>query len=258
MPQSDIRRNFQRVVLPVTNVSARDVEGLLGVVAEAAAADGDTPFDLSLINRLTALVPADHAGYFEYGERGGRSVFLEVPTAPCGLNADEYTAWVSELVSLWPLNDAGLRESTTATKFSDFVSERGKRRDPWYSQVMRPWSQEHECKVLLPSTDGEVRGFFFVRERGRRDFEERDRAVLTLLRLQLGAICDRWHRRQRPSSLTAREAEIVRLVRDGLTNQEIADRLVISTGTVRAHLERIFEKLGVHTRTAAVARAFGR
>ena len=243
-------------MLPVTNVSARDVDGLLGVVAEAAAADGDTPFDLSLIGRLTALVPADHAGYFEYGARSGRSVFLEEPTSPCGLSLDEYTARVSELVALWPLSDASLRGSTTATKFSDFVSERAKRRDPWYSQVMRPWSQEHECKLMLPSTDGAVCGFFFVRERGRSDFEERDRVVLTLLRSQLGAIRSRWQRRQRPSSLTAREAEIVHLLREGLTNQEIADRLVISTGTVRAHLERIFEKLDVHTRTAAVARAF--
>jgi ATP/maltotriose-dependent transcriptional regulator MalT len=33
---------------------------------------------------------------------------------------------------------------------------------------------------------------------------------------------------------------------------------VIATGTVRTHLENIFDKLGVHTRTAAVARAFGR
>jgi DNA-binding CsgD family transcriptional regulator len=56
--------------------------------------------------------------------------------------------------------------------------------------------------------------------------------------------------------LTGRERELVLLLRDGLSNQEIADRLSISAGTVRTHLENIFEKLGVHTRTAAVARAF--
>jgi DNA-binding NarL/FixJ family response regulator len=59
------------------------------------------------------------------------------------------------------------------------------------------------------------------------------------------------------AGLTLRERELVVLLREGLTNQEIAERLVISTGTVRTHLENIFDKLGVHTRTAAVARAFG-
>jgi ATP/maltotriose-dependent transcriptional regulator MalT len=49
---------------------------------------------------------------------------------------------------------------------------------------------------------------------------------------------------------------VLSLVREGLTNAEIAQRLVVSTTTVRSHLEKIFEKLGVHTRTAAVARAF--
>ena len=58
--------------------------------------------------------------------------------------------------------------------------------------------------------------------------------------------------------MTDREVEVLRLLKEGLTNREIADRLVIATGTVRTHCENIFEKLGVHTRTAAVARAFGR
>jgi DNA-binding CsgD family transcriptional regulator len=55
-------------------------------------------------------------------------------------------------------------------------------------------------------------------------------------------------------SLTAREAEILELVADGRTNTQIADELFISAGTVRRHLENAYAKLGVHTRTAAVAR----
>ena len=60
-----------------------------------------------------------------------------------------------------------------------------------------------------------------------------------------------------PSSLSAREREVLALVRDGLRNAEIAEALWVSPATVRKHLENIYEKLGVHTRTAAVARAHG-
>ena len=82
--------------------------------------------------------------------------------------------------------------------------------------------------------------------------------ILDVLRPHLAAIRDRWHSRSSPAGLTEREVEVLRLLREGLTNREIADRLVIATTTVRTHLENVFEKLGVHTRTAAVARAFGR
>jgi DNA-binding CsgD family transcriptional regulator len=55
--------------------------------------------------------------------------------------------------------------------------------------------------------------------------------------------------------LTYREREVVSLVEDGLSNSEIAAALWISPATVRTHLENIYAKLGVRSRTAAVARA---
>jgi HD-GYP domain-containing protein (c-di-GMP phosphodiesterase class II) len=54
-----------------------------------------------------------------------------------------------------------------------------------------------------------------------------------------------------PSGLTAREVDVLRLLSRGLTNKEIADRLVISRKTVANHVEHIYGKLGVSTRTAA-------
>ena len=53
--------------------------------------------------------------------------------------------------------------------------------------------------------------------------------------------------------LTRREREVLDLVADGMTNAQVAAQLWISPGTVRRHLENVFAKLGVHTRTAAVA-----
>ena len=53
--------------------------------------------------------------------------------------------------------------------------------------------------------------------------------------------------------LTDREREILDLVARGKTNAEIAEAIWIAPGTVRKHLENIYEKLGVHSRTAAVA-----
>ena len=50
------------------------------------------------------------------------------------------------------------------------------------------------------------------------------------------------------AGLTRREIEIALLVRSGLTNQEIADKLFISTATVKKHISNIFEKLGLQNR----------
>lgn len=56
-------------------------------------------------------------------------------------------------------------------------------------------------------------------------------------------------------SLSARETEVLRLVAGGATNNEIAARLHISDATVKSHLVHIYTKLGVSSRTAAVATA---
>ncbi|MGA9102562.1 HD domain-containing phosphohydrolase [Aeromicrobium sp.] len=58
-------------------------------------------------------------------------------------------------------------------------------------------------------------------------------------------------RRAGPAGLTAREIDVLRLLARGLTNKEIAERLVISRKTVANHVEHIFAKIKVSTRTAA-------
>jgi DNA-binding NarL/FixJ family response regulator len=53
-------------------------------------------------------------------------------------------------------------------------------------------------------------------------------------------------------NLTPRETEVLELVMHGLTNKEIADRMSVTVAAVKFHLQHIYEKLHVHSRTEAV------
>ena len=59
-----------------------------------------------------------------------------------------------------------------------------------------------------------------------------------------------------PDGLTPREAEVLTLIAEGLTNTQIAERLVVSQATVKSHVNRVFAKSGVRDRAQAVAYAY--
>jgi DNA-binding CsgD family transcriptional regulator len=253
-----IRQTSYLRLVPGARLSNSDHHDTLALLSEAAAVDGRQPFEHATIESLLRLIPADRAGYFEYGGGGevegiANTFFVDEP-ACCVDTLDWATSEVVQTtISSWPLRD-NCDVSRPPLKLSDFLTRRQLHRNPWYCEVMRPSGIEHELKLWLAAPAGMARGFFLVRGPRERDFEERDRSLLELLQPHLLKIRERWERRRRPSLLTDREAEVLGLVALGLTNSEIAVRLVISRTTVRTHLENIFGKLDVHTRTAAVAR----
>lgn len=113
----------------------------------------------------------------------------------------------------------------------------------------------------------------FVLNRSKRNFSDRDRACLELIRPHLGALyrlsVAASRAEDEPAShenaahlpapaavlrLTARERDVLRWLAAGKTDRDIGAILDISPRTVHKHLQRIYEKLGVETRTAAVMR----
>ena len=58
-----------------------------------------------------------------------------------------------------------------------------------------------------------------------------------------------------PDPLSERELEVLRLLAEGLSNQEIGERLFLALDTIKGHNRRIFDKLEVKRRTEAIARA---
>lgn len=87
------------------------------------------------------------------------------------------------------------------------------------------------------------------------DFTDREVLLLRLFRPHLNELHLRVQRLLRGQpELTARQWEILRQVATGATNAEVARNLFVSEATVRKHLENIFVRLDVRSRTAAVQR----
>jgi len=157
----------------------------------------------------------------------------------------------------------GYAERTgSVVKTTDFYSTRQWHNTAMYTDLDRPQGFEHTLTVCLPTVlpptagPGRYVGLSLIRGPGP-DFSERDRAVLTLLAPHLGqAYLDAQRRRHPVPRLTPRQDDLLCLLAAGHTNTQIARRLGISEATVRTHLEHIYTRLGVSSRTAAVTRAF--
>lgn len=93
------------------------------------------------------------------------------------------------------------------------------------------------------------------RNLGRADAADAEIATALAIYRQLGAAPDvaRLQSAGAPGGLSAREREVLSLVSGGCSNRQVAEALVISEKTVGRHLENIFTKIGVSSRTAAAA-----
>ena len=108
-----------------------------------------------------------------------------------------------------------------------------------------------ELGDLLAAADAAASAALVFRRQGRRGSDST--AVARAQRLSdacEGAHTPALTAAARPLPLTAREREIATLAARGLTNREIADRLVVSVRTVEGHVYRICNKLGVNERSA--------
>jgi DNA-binding CsgD family transcriptional regulator len=242
-------------------VSERDLRTLLGIVSDDR---GDLPaagLPLSLLAELMDQVRCDEIAFF--GQDSDRQVvcFEQVIPAGCDDAAHGQVFWEHYWdcdVCCYPDRSGDVR---SVTKVSDFYSARQWHGTGMYSDVFRPQGLDRELILCLPEAGraagpGRTVRLIFFRGPGP-DFSERDRALLALLRPHLHqAYLDAERRRRCAPRLTRRHWELLHLVAAGHTNAQIGRRLGVSEGTVRKHLENIYARLQVSSRTAAVTRAF--
>ena len=148
-------------------------------------------------------------------------------------------------------------EAPVVVTISEFYTSREWAQHPMFLKWKRHTDPAtDELLVSYPDAPGLTRRLLFGREHGTR-FGERERFLMSLLMPHIGPLLAKTitppprHR----VALTDRQREVLRLVRLGMANKQIAQALKISTGTVRKHLENIYDRLGVQGRTAAVRAA---
>lgn len=102
---------------------------------------------------------------------------------------------------------------------------------------------------------------YLLKDTGRDDLLDAIRTVargVSVLTPSVATALVRQHRDPRPEPLSARERQVLTLVAGGATNRHIATTLTVSEATVKTYLTRIFTKLEVGDRTAAVTAALAR
>jgi DNA-binding CsgD family transcriptional regulator len=249
---------------PVT-ASERDLCALAAIVSQDRPdlPDGEG-LPLSLLADLMGQIRCDVISFEGFDSQREKTRFLQsIP--------DPDRAWLEKMDPVhwhhyWSCQPCSYPDRTgdlrSVVSIADFYTARQWHSTGVYCDRFRSVGFDHNLMLTLPAAPGsahepgQTMRLFLFRGPGR-DFSERDRAVLTLLRPHLEQIYLDAERRRHPvPRLTPRQWELLRLLAAGHTNRQIARRLGISGGTVRTHLENIYERLQVSSRTAAVTRAF--
>jgi DNA-binding CsgD family transcriptional regulator len=238
-------------------VTERDLRRMFEVIERGRDAGTDEVYPRALLRALTELVPADDVTFQVSRPVSREFVAYEEVTEQ---DVDPGDGW-EELFwrSYWD-DDVCCRPQVTGDyvsvwKVSDYLSARQLGRSP-VGEWFRVIGVRSEIAVPFPAAGAEDRRLLLFRGPGR-DFTERERLLLRMLRPHLIEVYREFERRRAGTpDLTDRQLQLLRLVAEGHSNTQIARRLFVAEGTVRKHLENIYQRLGVTSRTAAVATAF--
>jgi DNA-binding CsgD family transcriptional regulator len=238
--------------------NAHDLHRLVGIISDRRTDLPQAGLPWWLISDLTDLIPSDCVVFCGFVHGPHAPTWFVQQTSPDNADDEAYWQYYQDCPpSCYPERGGDLRQ---VIKYSDFYSPRQWHNSGIYRDYFRVAGVEHGLVMFFPvpgwpPREATLRLAFF-RASGP-DFSERERELLALLRPHLHeAYLDAERRRCRTPQLSPRQWDLLRLIAAGHTNGQIARRLDVSEGTVRKHLENLYAKLQVNSRTAAVTCAF--
>jgi DNA-binding CsgD family transcriptional regulator len=236
-----------------------DTAALLFPVVSAlrAARDGREYVlqDAAVVDALAGVLPADLLSLndLDVARQQGTTVCLFDCGVPGGPFAAFWDHFPKSLTCCYTERQAKLR--TEVMRTSDFYSDRRWHSTGMYSECLHPAGVEQEMIMPLPAPPGVARRLVFFRPPGSR-FSDAERDAAVLLQPHVAEALRAHGRREAARLLTERQLQLLRLSAVGYDNNAIARQLRISPATVRKHLENVYARLNVTSRTAAAAVAF--
>jgi DNA-binding CsgD family transcriptional regulator len=190
-------------------------------------------------------------------DTGHRAVVSDCPGA---LSAREVALFDRHFHEHPLVREHGRNPRAVTKRIDDLLPDAEFRASPLYGDYYRAIGIDHVMAVPIHVDRRLLVSFVF--NRSGRGFNQGERDSLELIRPHLGhlyRLCAALGRAgwapAQTWQLTPREQDVLRWLSAGKTDKDIGALLDISPRTVHKHLQRIYEKLGVETRTAAVARA---
>ncbi|HTT13019.1 MAG TPA: helix-turn-helix transcriptional regulator [Burkholderiaceae bacterium] len=238
----------------------RDALAVLNAIGEACA--GGASFAREGVSNLPGLVASELTTLSVCDlDSGHRAVVSDRPGAISRREIEVFDHYFYE----HPLvREHGQNPRAVTRRIDDLVPAREFERTPLFNDYYRAIRIDHAMAVPIHVDRRLLVSFVF--NRSEHGFSDRDRACLELIRPHLGHLyrltraLDDARTAPAPDRttpdlpLTAREREVLHWLAGGKTDRDIGEILGISPRTVHKHLQRIYEKLGVETRTAAVMR----
>jgi DNA-binding CsgD family transcriptional regulator len=232
----------------------------LGDIAEAA--DSSMHFAQAGVQALSRLVPGELTTLSRCDLQSAKRTV--VGTAQACVGAAERAAFDRHFHEHPLVQYHAVERGAFAHRISDSLSQARFRQTALYNDYYRRVGLSHALALPVRMDGREL--VSFVLNRQGHDFSDGELALLDTLRRPLARLFDRVDAAERPApaldnavlvrlGLTRRESEVLQWVAAGKTDKAVAALLGCSPRTVHKHLQRIYAKLGVETRTAAVMRA---
>jgi DNA-binding CsgD family transcriptional regulator len=242
----------------VAQPDADDLLLALDVVREVQAAPDLDAYRRSVL-RVQELIPCNAIGYNEVDAETGETFAI---VEPMDRMFPGFAEVFSQHANQHPVirHHAGTGDGSAHT-ISDFLTEDEFHELDLYKEFFGKVDAEDQLSFVLPSPPGLIVGI--AMNRPTRSFTDSERELVELVRPHLSQAFRDAHLRESADplsesrlgalGLTAREAEVMRLLVDGRSASQIAEELTISVHTARNHIAHVYEKLGVSNRAAAVA-----